>query len=135
MDDEFKYVKWTNEAFLHILKMVLSVLPKARDRAIYITFSTNRDDVILEKELKKKYKNKITIVLEHEFWNLNVLSQGFQVTLVFDKKQSDIHVPFDAILSFADKKSNMCFEFNYEEDKIDDEDSQNIIFLDEYRTK
>lgn len=128
MDDKFKYTQWTNEAFMLIFKNVLSTLSTVRDRAIYITFATKHMDVILPDNIKKQYPNKITIVLENEFWNLSVSDNFFTVTLVFDDKQSDISVPFHSIVSFSDKKAHVCFEFHQEpEDK-------NIISLDEYRT-
>lgn len=134
MEDKFKYGKWTNEAFLLILKNALTVLSDVQDRAIYITFSTQHKDVMLPSDVKIKYPSKITIVLENEFWNLSVLQDHFTVTVIFDNDiQSAISVPFNSVISFSDKKSHVCFEFNHEFHEHDDD--ENIIFLDEYRNQ
>lgn len=134
MEDKFKYDKWTNEAFLFILRNALTVLSEVQDRAIYITFSTQDVGVVLPNNIKEKYLKKITIVLENEFWNLSVLKNHFKVTLIFDgSEKTEISVPFSAVISFSDKKSHVCFELNHTSHEISDIESSKIIFLDEYR--
>jgi hypothetical protein len=53
----------------------------------------------------------MTIVLQHQFWDLDVDEAGFAVTLSFQKQLERLTVPFAAIRSFADPSVNFALEF------------------------
>jgi len=60
----------------------------------YIGFGTSVPGVILPDWLAKKYPDEIMMVLQHEFWNLDVQSDKFSVVLTFDNEPVNIVVPF-----------------------------------------
>jgi hypothetical protein len=53
----------------------------------------------------------MTIVLQHQFWDLEISEQGFSVTLSFQKQLERLVIPFAAVRSFADPSVNFALEF------------------------
>lgn len=66
-----------------------------------ISFKTNYPGVDLPDYLKKEYPDIITIVLQHEFWDLEVNNKNFCVTLIFNDVHKRIAIPFDSVVSFS----------------------------------
>jgi hypothetical protein len=86
----------------------------------YIDFITNYPGVQVPAYLLEDYPEDMTIVLQHEYWDLEVKENYFAVTLSFDNMNERIVVPFDAIIKFVDPSVNFGLEFtpsleNYEE--------------------
>ena len=73
---------------------------------LYITFKTNSQKVFIPKWLKEKYPKEMTIVIQYEFWNLEVENDYFKITLSFNNVNTDLIVPFDKVISFADPYAN-----------------------------
>ncbi|MDE0706096.1 MAG: ClpXP protease specificity-enhancing factor SspB [Rhodospirillaceae bacterium] len=69
---------------------------------LYITFLTAGPGVAIPARLARTYPEEMTIVLEHQFWNLEVGEAQFSVELSFNRRQERLEVPFDCITSFAD---------------------------------
>jgi len=78
---------------------------------IYLTFSTHYPGVDIPEFLKKKYPAEMTIVLQHQFWNLEVGEDTFAVSLSFNDNQEKLHVPFAAVTAFADPSVNFELQF------------------------
>ena len=70
--------------------------------AYYLTFETNRSDVILPDFVREKYPTEITIVLENQFENLVVTNTKIEVDLAFGGVYSTLQIPFIALKQFAD---------------------------------
>ena len=68
----------------------------------YITCRTNDPGVQLPKYLREQYPDEITLVLQHQFWDLTVEDERFGVNLSFGGKSERIVVPFPAVTGFAD---------------------------------
>lgn len=68
----------------------------------FMTFQTNREDVKIPPFVRSKYPNQMSIVLQHQYDNLNVGLDGFSVDLTFGGVPSTIYVPYTAIIQFAD---------------------------------
>lgn len=77
----------------------------------YIGFSVDAPGVVIPDFLRSKYTDEMTIVLQHQFWDLEVEEAGFSVTLSFQKQLERLTVPFAAIRSFADPSVNFTLEF------------------------
>ncbi len=77
--------------------------------AYYITFQTNREDVMIPDFIRARYPHEMTIVLENQFTNLCVSDIGFSVELSFGGVSAGIDVPFNALTQFADTKSEFGF--------------------------
>jgi len=81
------------------------------DHHLYITFRTAAEGVSIPDSLAKRYPDEMTIVLQHEFWGLEVSDQGFQVTLSFSNRQERLVVPFAAVIAFADPSVRFGLQF------------------------
>jgi hypothetical protein len=77
----------------------------------YITFKTKFPGLKLSDTLLAQYPEEMTIVLEHQFWDLEVEEERFAVTLSFQGKPERLSVPFDAITSFTDPSVKFGLQF------------------------
>lgn len=82
----------------------------------YITFLTRFPDVEIDAQLAEKYPNEITIVLEHQFWELSALDDYFEVTLKFGGVPKYLKVPYLAITRFHDPSVGFVLQFDRPED-------------------
>lgn len=80
----------------------------------YISFRTDAEDVGIPPRLKAQYPQEITIVLQHQFWNLDVGKQGFSVELAFAGKRERLDVPYMALTGFADPSAQFGVKFGAE---------------------
>ena len=98
-----------NKNLLNVLKEVLIQIQNnksTKHNQLYITFNTQDENIIIPKWLLTKYPRNITIVLQHEFYNLKVNKEYFNVTLSFDDIKTDLKISFSSIISFADPKAD-----------------------------
>src|SRR6202035_1512481 len=77
----------------------------------YIGFATEMPGVAIPEYLRGKYPGEMTIVLQHQFWDLEIGDESFSVTLSFQKQLERLTVPFATIRSFADPSVNFALEF------------------------
>src|SRR5438045_1351732 len=78
---------------------------------LHIGFSTGMPGVALAEHLRERYPEEMTIVLQHQFWDLEIGDESFSVTLSFQNQLERLTVPFEAICSFADPSVNFVLEF------------------------
>ncbi len=86
----------------------------------YISYRTNYPGVDLPDYLRSQYPEEITIVLQHEFWDLEVEETGFSVTLSFNDVHERLTIPWGAIVNFVDPSVKFGLQFQpsiYEESK------------------
>jgi len=96
--------------------VVRKVLIDARDglpgeHHFYITFRTDFPGVRLSNRLRERYPQEMMIVLQHQFWDLNVTEHTFEVGLSFSNIPERLLVPFDALVSFLDPSVNFALRF------------------------
>ncbi len=77
----------------------------------YITFRTEFPGVKIPERLSARYPKEMTIVLQHQFWDLEVGTEAFGLTLRFDDIPEPLWVPFAAITAFADPSVNFGLQF------------------------
>ncbi|WP_067733779.1 SspB family protein [Novosphingobium naphthalenivorans] len=77
----------------------------------YITFKTNAPGVDIPAELKARFPDDMTIVLQNKFWDLVVTDQGFSVGLSFNQIPAKLNVPFSAITAFVDPAVDFGLQF------------------------
>lgn len=85
----------------------------------YITFRTQAPGVDIDPTLLEKYPEEMTIVLEHQFWDLDVTETGFEVTLKFSGVPKYLKMPYSAISRFHDP--SVGFHLQFEQDPAEDE--------------
>ncbi|MGB6229390.1 MAG: ClpXP protease specificity-enhancing factor SspB [Litorimonas sp.] len=78
----------------------------------YITFLTRYPGVEIDDQLAEKYPEEITIVLEHQFWDLAANSDDFEVTLKFGGIPKYLRVPYHAITRFHDPSVGFSLAFD-----------------------
>ena len=81
----------------------------------YITFDTQAPGVEIADWLRKKHPNDMTIVLQNRFWGLKCYERHFEVQLSFSQKLEKMHVPFSALLAFADPAAKFVLQFHRNE--------------------
>ncbi len=77
----------------------------------YVSFRTDHPGVRLSAELKASHPDEMTIVLQHQFWDLEVGDDSFKVTLGFDNVQQRLVIPFDSVTAFADPSVEFGLKF------------------------
>lgn len=78
----------------------------------YITFLTRYPGVEIDEGLAKKYPEEITIVLEHQYWDLNAYAEEFEVTLKFGGVPKYLKVPYTAVSRFHDPSVGFALQFD-----------------------
>jgi len=81
------------------------------DHHFYISFSTGAPGVVIPPQLLAKYPEEMTIVLQHQFWGLEVGDAAFSVGLSFSGRMERLIVPFAAITTFADPSVKFGLQF------------------------
>ena len=76
-----------------------------------ITFATLAPGVRLSERLLKQYPQDMTIILQHQFWDLAVRDDAFDVGLSFGGAPEKLTVPFAAIMAFFDPAVQFGFQF------------------------
>jgi hypothetical protein len=83
----------------------------------YITFRTDAPGLAIPDFLRTEYPEEMTIVLEHQFWDLEVEEQKFSVGLSFKNRNAKLVIPFEAITAFADPSVKFGLQFQGGEEK------------------
>ena len=78
---------------------------------LYITYRTGFPGVDIPGYLRDRYPDELTIVLQHQFWGLEVTEEGFSVPLSFNKAREYVSVPFAALTRFADPGVKFGLQF------------------------
>jgi uncharacterized protein len=76
-----------------------------------ITFATTAPGVRLSERMRAQYPEAMTIVLQHQFWDLAVGDEAFEVGLSFGGVPERLAVPFDAVTAFFDPAVQFGFQF------------------------
>ncbi len=79
---------------------------------LFITFRTGSEGVELADYLQARYPEEMTIVLQHEYWGLEVTEEGFTVTLSFSNRHERLVIPFAAVTAFADPSVRFGLQFD-----------------------
>ena len=106
---KINYSKILKKNMINFLKDVLINIKKnglQEGHHLYITFKTNDKEVTIPQWLLDKFPSKMTIVIQHEYWNYDVANDHFKISLSFNDIKTDLIVPFSAVISFADPYAN-----------------------------
>ena len=128
--DHIRYDILAQDALRSVIRKVLTeVAATGRlpgDHHFFITFLTGAPGVRLSQHLKSKYPEQMTIVIQHQFWELKVTDSLFEIGLSFSDTPEKLVIPFNAIRGFYDPSVNFELEFDVAADAgmdiIEDED-------------
>ncbi len=123
----------------------------------YITFITDYPGVNIPSYLRDRYPGEMTIVLQFQFYDLDVDDERMVVTLSFNNVPERLEIPLAAITIFADPSVNFALQFqpigedlepdDFEptdpsdkptkdkDEKGDDEKKGEVVSLDQFRKK
>ncbi|MFQ6018432.1 MAG: SspB family protein [Kiloniellaceae bacterium] len=82
------------------------------DHHFYITFRTGHPGVDIPEHLRARYPNEMTVVLQYQFWGLDVGEDAFGVTLSFADVPERLTIPFAAVTAFADPSVRFGLQFD-----------------------
>jgi uncharacterized protein len=85
----------------------------------YVSFYTQHPSVRISEKLRQKYEKEMTIVLQHQYWNLHVHDDHFEVELSFNDVTEKLVVAFDAIKGFFDPAAQFALQFEPAEEKTE----------------
>ncbi|HEY0837865.1 MAG TPA: ClpXP protease specificity-enhancing factor SspB [Azospirillum sp.] len=77
----------------------------------YLTFRSSYPGVEIPDYLRSQYPNEMTIVLQFQYYGLEVDDDGFAVTLSFNNVHERLVIPYAAITTFADPSVNFALQF------------------------
>jgi hypothetical protein len=115
MNDRFHYDALVDDALRSVVRRVLR---QVADKGLpgshhfYISFRSTDPGVQLPEYLRAKYPEEMTIVLQHQYWDLIINDEFFEVTVSFNKQRERIKVPFGALSAFVDPSVRFGLQFD-----------------------
>jgi hypothetical protein len=113
--DHIRYDLLTQQALRAVVRRVLGDVAKTGslpgEHHFYVTFDTRAPGVKLSARMREQYPEEMTVVLQHQFWDLAVSEAHFEVALSFNGISEKLHVPFDTIKGFFDPSVQFGLQF------------------------
>jgi len=116
--DILRYDLMVQDALKGVVRKILAEAGRdglPGDHHFYITFRTTAPGVRLSQRLREKHPDEMTIVLQHQFWDLNVSDHAFEVGLSFSGVPERLLIPYDAITTFFDPSVQFGLKFETQE--------------------
>jgi uncharacterized protein len=103
--DLIRYDLLVQDALRSVVRKVLADAARnglVGEHHFNIAFKTQAPGVVAPPAVKQRFPDEMSIVLQHEFWDLAVTQDAFEVSLNFSRKPERLVVPFDSITGFTD---------------------------------
>jgi hypothetical protein len=125
LDSLIPYDEIVQEALRAVVGRVLGQVEAANgvlpgSHHFYITFKTGAPGVSIPADLKARFPDEMTIVLQNKFWDLGVSDTGFTVSLSFNQVPTKLDIPFAAITAFVDPAVDFGLQFQAMSDDEDE---------------
>ena len=114
-DDLIRYDLLVQDALRGVVRKVLTDAAReglSGEHHFYVSFRTEAPGVRISQRLREKYPQDMTIVLQHQFWDLGVTEHTFEVGLSFSGVPERLLVPFDALTGFFDPSVQFGLKFD-----------------------
>lgn len=139
------YNKVVDQAMRSIVRRCLRFVIKNKNQLpgnhhFYITFDLDHEGTKISDQLRKTHVDQMTIVVQHQFWNLTVEEEFFSIELSFNNVREKLVVPYDALISFADPSARFGLQFHNDDEElmlpdddeeIDDELLESLLQIEE----
>ena len=105
-------IEYQNILDKNMLNVLKDILINIRDKGLsnnnqlYVTFSTNHQNVELPNWLRQKYPEEMTIVIQYEYYDLKIKKNNFSISLSFNDIKTNLKIDYSSIISFADPSAN-----------------------------
>ena len=126
-EDIIRYDILVQNALRGVIRKVLSEVEKTGlpgNHHFFITFVTTAPGVRISNRIREQYPDQMTIVLQHQFWDLEVGETGFGIGLSFSDVPEKLYVPYAAVRGFYDPSVNFELEFDVGEADAEDESEE-----------
>ncbi len=113
-EDLMRYDMLAQDALRSVVKLALKRVQESGlpgEHHFFIAVSLDHPGVKISERLRSKYDDEMTIVLQHQFWNLEVYDKFFEVELSFDNTPERLVVPFAAVKGFFDPSVQFGLQF------------------------
>ena len=113
--DLIRYDLLVQDALRSVVRRVLADTARTGligEHHFNIAFKTQAPGVVVPPAVKSRFPDEMSIILQHEFWDLVVTQDAFEVNLNFSRKPERLVVPFDSITGFTDP--SVLFGFKLE---------------------
>jgi len=122
--DLIRYDILTQEAMRGVVRKVLTEVAQTGlpgEHHFFVTFNTRFPGVRVSSRVREQYPDEMTIVLQHQFWDLNVTETTMEVGLSFNSVPERLLVPFEAITAFVDPHASfgLKLEAGEEDDQME----------------
>ena len=121
-EEPFQYDQMVEEALRSVVRRSLRQAAShglPGNHHFYITFKTHGPGVTVPSYLAEKYPDEMTIVMQYQFWDLEVREDGFDVTLSFNDVRERLVIPFDCVSGFADPSVKFGLQFQTVVDDVE----------------
>ena len=118
-NDLIRYDLLVQDALRGVVRNVLTEAAKnglQGDHHFFITFKTTAPGLRLSNRMRTRYPEEMTIILQHQFWDLGVTEHAFEVGLSFSNVPERLLIPFAAITSFVDPSVQFGLKFEVQDD-------------------
>lgn len=112
--DHIRYDLLARDALRGVLRRVLTDAAEQGlpgEHHFFITFMSKADGVKISPRLLAQYPEEMTVILQHQFWDLRVTEDCFEVGLSFGGVPERLVIPFNAIKSFFDPSVQFGLQF------------------------
>jgi hypothetical protein len=122
-EDLMQYEAMAQEALRGVIKAALRKVAHGMPGAhhFYVTFKTQAAGVEGPGELLGKYPDEMTIVLQHQYWDLAAGETFFSVMLKFGGQPRKLSIPYSAITRFYDPSVQFLLQFEAQDSEAEDE--------------
>ena len=114
-EDHIRYDLLAQAALRGVVRTVLADVAKKGlpgEHHFKITFATTAPGVRMSERVRAQYPQSMTIILQHQFWDLVVRDEAFEVGLAFAGIPEKLTVPFEALTGFFDPAVQFGFQFD-----------------------
>ena len=114
MRNQFNYPKMVDAALRGVVRTAMQQVQEQGLRGnhhLYVSFLTHYPGVVVADYLREKYQKEMTIVLQHQFWDLDISGDTLDLTLSFNKVPERLIIPYEAITGFADPSVQFGLQF------------------------
>ena len=115
MDDYIDFPGLIDHAMRDVVRKALMIVEKnglPGEHHFFISFKTDFPGVKISKTLRDKHTHEMTIVLQHQFWDMKVDEEKFSITLSFNNIPEHLTIPFQAMTAFADPSVKFGLQFH-----------------------
>ncbi|HYC68004.1 SspB family protein [Brevundimonas sp.] len=113
--DEMHYEQLAQDALRGVIRSALerAAMPEGIPGAhhFYITFKTRAAGVSVPPDVLAKYPDEMTVVLQHQYWDLKVETDRFSVMLKFGGMPKVLSMPYTAVTRFYDPSVQFLLQF------------------------